>query len=69
MLLDSYAGADLNDIGVCILRSGTVHSLRMRLRAQGWIRRHLEIEDEKIVAAIWSATAWAASGTTPSVPM
>ena len=27
-------------IGVHILRSGIVHSLRMRLRAQEWIRRH-----------------------------
>jgi Sulfotransferase family len=52
VLLDSYAGAELNDIGVYILRSGIVHSLRMRLRAQEWIRRHPEIEDEKIVAPI-----------------
>ena len=43
MLADSYAAADLNDIGVHILRSGLVHSLRMRLRAQEWIRRHPEI--------------------------
>ena len=40
VLADSYASADLNDIGVHILRSGLVHSLRMRLRAQEWIRRH-----------------------------
>ncbi len=51
-LLDSYAEADLNDIGTHILRSGLVHSLRMRLRAQEWIRRHPEILDEKIVAPI-----------------
>ena len=43
VLADSYAAADLNDIGVHILRSGLVHSLRMRLRAQEWIRRHPEI--------------------------
>jgi hypothetical protein len=52
VLSDSYAAADLNDIGVHILRSGLVHSLRMRLRAQEWIRRHPEIADEKIVAPI-----------------
>ena len=44
--------ADLNDIGVHILRSGLVHSLRMRLRAQEWIRRHPEITEEVIVAPI-----------------
>ena len=43
VLLDDYAGADLNVIGVHILRSGIVHSLRMRLRAQEWMRRHPEI--------------------------
>lgn len=51
-LLDGYAAADLNDIGAHILRSGIVHSLRMRLRAQEWLRRHPEIADEKIVAPI-----------------
>ena len=44
--------ADLNDIGMHILRSGLVHSLRMRLRAQEWIRRHPEITEERIVAPI-----------------
>jgi hypothetical protein len=52
VLLDSYAAAGLNDIGAYILRSGIVHSLRMRLRAQEWIRRHPEITDETIVAPI-----------------
>ena len=52
MLADSYAAADLNDIGVHILRAGLVHSLRMRLRAQEWIRRHPEIAEEVIVAPI-----------------
>ena len=51
-LLDSYAAAELNDIGVYILRSGIVHSLRMRLRAQEWIRRNPEITDERIDAPI-----------------
>ena len=51
-LADSYAAADLNDIGVHILRSGLVHSLRMRLRAQEWIRRHPEILEETIAAPI-----------------
>lgn len=52
VLAESYSSADLNDIGVHILRSGLVHSLRMRLRAQEWIRRHPEITDEVIVAPI-----------------
>lgn len=40
VLLAGFAAADLNAVGVHILRSGIVHSLRMRLRAQEWIRRH-----------------------------
>lgn len=52
VLLADYARADLNDIGVHILRSGIVHSLRMRLRAQEWIRRHPEILDERVAAPI-----------------
>nr|WP_231740215.1 MULTISPECIES: sulfotransferase [unclassified Mycobacterium] len=52
VLADSYAGADLNDIGAHILRSGLIHSLRMRLRAQEWIRRHPAITDEVIGAPI-----------------
>lgn len=52
VLAESYAAADLNEIGVHILRSGLVHSLRMRLRAQEWIRRHAEILTETIVAPI-----------------
>jgi hypothetical protein len=52
VLADSYSAADLNDIGVHILRSGLVHSLRMRLRAQEWTRRHPEITGETIVAPI-----------------
>jgi len=31
---------------------GIVHSLRMRLRAQEWVRRHPEILDERIVAPV-----------------
>lgn len=52
VLAESYAGAELNDIGSHILRSGLVHSLRMRLRAQEWIRRHPEILAETIIAPI-----------------
>jgi Sulfotransferase family len=52
VLADSYASAELNDLGVHILRSGLVHSLRMRLRAQEWITRHPEITRERIVAPI-----------------
>ena len=47
VLLADYARADLNAIGAHILRSGIVHSLRMRLRAQEWIRRHPEILQER----------------------
>ncbi|MDP9166398.1 MAG: sulfotransferase, partial [Actinomycetota bacterium] len=32
VLTDDYAWADLNDVGVHILRSGLIHGLRMRLR-------------------------------------
>src|SRR6478735_114324 len=49
VLLESYAGAGLNDIGAHLLRGGAVHSLRMRLRAQEWCRRHPEIADEQVV--------------------
>lgn len=52
VLAESYGDANLNEIGVHILRSGLVHSLRMRLRAQEWIRRHPEIADETIAAPI-----------------
>lgn len=55
VLLTDYAGADLNGLnaqGAHILRSGIVHSLRMRLRAQEWIRRHREILDERVAAPI-----------------
>jgi hypothetical protein len=52
VLSEDYAAADLNGVGVHILRSGIVHSLRMRLRAQEWIRRHPEILQERIVAPI-----------------
>jgi hypothetical protein len=52
VLTDDYARADLNDVGVHILRSGLIHGLRMRLRAQEWIRRHPEILQEEIVAPI-----------------
>jgi hypothetical protein len=52
VLLADYAAADLNAVGVYILRSGLVHSLRMRLRTQEWIRRHPAILDERVVAPI-----------------
>jgi Sulfotransferase family len=44
--------ADLNAVGTHILRSGILHSLRMRLRAQEWIRRQPEILDERIAAPV-----------------
>jgi hypothetical protein len=52
VLLADYPRADLNAIGTHILRSGIVHSLRMRLRAQEWIRHHPEILEEKVAAPI-----------------
>ncbi len=52
VLLDDYAAADLNVIGVHILRAGIVHGLRMRLRTQEWVRRHPEILAERIEAPI-----------------
>ncbi|GJF12496.1 putative sulfotransferase [Mycolicibacterium cyprinidarum] len=63
VLADSYACTDLNDIGVHILRSGLVHSLRMRLRAQEWIRRYPEITRE-VVAAPIVVVGMMRSGTT-----
>jgi Sulfotransferase family len=52
VLLADYPNAGLNDIGTYILRSGIVHSLRMRLRAQEWTRRHPEILDELVAPPI-----------------
>jgi Sulfotransferase family len=52
VLLADYAVADLNAVGMHILRSGVVHSLRMRLRAHAWIRRHPEILSERIAAPV-----------------
>ncbi|MCV7136400.1 sulfotransferase [Mycobacterium hodleri] len=52
VLTEDYAQADLNDVGAHVLRSGLVHSLRMRLRAEEWIRRYPEILREEIVAPI-----------------
>ena len=52
VLLDDYASAPLNELGVHILRSGAVHSLAMRLRTTEWFRRHPEIADEVIAAPI-----------------
>jgi hypothetical protein len=52
VLLADYPHADLNAIGTHILRSGIVHSLRMRLRAQEWIRHHPEILEERVAAPI-----------------
>ncbi|WP_036508148.1 sulfotransferase family protein [Nocardioides sp. URHA0020] len=49
VLLEAYAGAGLTDVGAHLLRGGAVHSLRMRLRAQEWVRRHSEIADEQVV--------------------
>ena len=48
VLVEAYAGAELNDVGAMILGSGVVHSLRVRLRAQEWFRRHPEIADEAV---------------------
>jgi len=52
VLLADYAETDLNAVGLHIIRSGIVHSLRIRLRTQEWIRRHPEILDEPVAAPI-----------------
>jgi hypothetical protein len=52
VLLADYAQTDLNAVGLHIIRSGIVHSLRIRLRTQEWIRRHPEILDETVAAPI-----------------
>lgn len=52
VLLDDYPNAGLNDIGTYILRSGIVHSLRMRLRTQEWVRRHPDILAERLAPPI-----------------
>jgi Sulfotransferase family len=52
VLLADYAETDLNAVGLHIIRSGLVHSLRIRLRTQEWIRRHPEILDEPVAAPI-----------------
>lgn len=48
VLLQAYDAAPLTGVGAHLLRGGVVHSLRMRLRAQEWRRRHPEIADERI---------------------
>lgn len=48
VLLEAYAGAGLTEVGAHLLRGGAVRSLRMRLRAQEWVRRHPEILDERV---------------------
>lgn len=63
VLLDSYRAADLNDLGTLVLRGGVLHSLRMRLRATEWVRRHPEIADE-VVAAPVVVVGMMRSGTT-----
>jgi Sulfotransferase family len=52
VLLDDCERAGLNATGIHILRSGIVHSLRMRLRVQEWTRRHPEILEERVSAPI-----------------
>lgn len=48
VLLEAYAAAPLTGMGAALLRGGVVHSLRQRLRAQEWCRRHPEILDEDV---------------------
>ncbi len=52
VLAEDYLGADLSELGAHIVRSGLVHHLRMRLRAQEWRRLHPEIKDEVITAPV-----------------
>lgn len=48
VLAEAYDGAGLSEVGQHLIRGGLVHSLRMRLRAQEWLRRHPEIADEVV---------------------
>ena len=48
VLCAAYDAAPLSEVGRWILRAGLVHSLRMRLRAHEWVRRHPEILDERV---------------------
>ncbi|MBZ5738610.1 sulfotransferase family protein [Nocardioides mangrovi] len=48
VLAAAYDGAGLNEVGRHLIRGGLVHSLRMRLRAQEWFRRHPEIAEEVV---------------------
>ncbi|MEE3128041.1 MAG: sulfotransferase [Actinomycetota bacterium] len=48
VLCAAYDAAPLSEVGRWILRAGLVHSLRMRLRAHEWVRRHPEILDEHV---------------------
>ena len=52
VLISDYARARLNGLGAHIIRSGLVHSLRMRLRDRAWRARHPEIDAERISAPI-----------------
>ncbi|MFL6158892.1 MAG: sulfotransferase family protein [Marmoricola sp.] len=52
VLAADYPGAGLSELGAHIVRSGLVHSLRMRLRATEWRRRHPEIAAERIEAPV-----------------
>ncbi|GAA4709116.1 sulfotransferase [Nocardioides conyzicola] len=49
VLLEAYDEAGLTEMGAQLIRGGIVHSVRMRLRAQEWFRRHPEIADEQVV--------------------
>lgn len=63
VLTRSLAKAPLNAVGTLVLRSSIVRSLVQRLSAQDWIRRHPEIEDERIEAP-WVVVGMMRSGTT-----
>ncbi|RNL81343.1 sulfotransferase family protein [Nocardioides marmorisolisilvae] len=52
VLTADYPGAGLSELGAHIIRSGLVHSLRMRLRATEWRRLHPEIAEEQIEAPV-----------------
>lgn len=52
VLTADYRRAGLSDLGAHIIRSGLVHSLRMRLRATEWRRLHPEIADEVVRAPV-----------------
>jgi hypothetical protein len=52
VLLAAYSAAPLTELGTALLRRSVVQRLGIRLRAQCWLDRHPEIDDEVIEAPL-----------------